>query len=61
MNHFETCAVLCSDENEKRIFENDKKRVCEKMDSVEHERLRTKFDDTKKKREGLGMICLSLD
>ena len=61
MNHLQTCVVLCSDENEKRIFENDKKRVCEKMDSVEHERLRTKFDDTKKKREGLGMICLSLD
>ena len=31
------------------------------MEDVDHERVRTKFLDPKKKREGLGIICLSLD
>ena len=60
-NHLSTCAVMTDDVNEKQRFERQEEEVCRKMEDVQHERIRAKFHDPKRKREGLGMLCLSLD
>ena len=53
--------IMTDDVIEKQRFERQEEEVSRKMEDVDHERVRTKFLDPKKKREGLGIICLSLD
>ena len=55
------CSIIADDAAEKNIFDRQEQEINDKIEQVQHEQIRSKLTDPKKKREGLGMICLSLD
>ena len=55
------CSIIADDDAEKNVFDKQEQEINDNIEQVQHEQIRLKLTDPKKKREGLGMICLSLD